>query len=76
MSGKGSKYIQNTNIRRYVQSVVYSHIIALRSFLSNSKIIYPVIFFDKSSFELLYITAKICNFVRFSNRTSTRLVTI
>ncbi len=32
MSGKGSKYIQNTNIRRYVQSVVYSHIIALRSF--------------------------------------------
>lgn len=29
MSGKGSKYIQNTNIRRYVQSVIYLHIIAL-----------------------------------------------
>jgi len=32
MSGKGSKYIQNTNIPRYVQSVVYLPIIALRSF--------------------------------------------
>ena len=32
MNDKGSKYIQNTNIPRYVQSIVYLPIIALRSF--------------------------------------------